>query len=95
MRISEQEQNFLKQSILSIIPDAKVYLFGSRAKDDEKGGDIDILVIADRCLTLEEKIGIKIDFYKKFGEQKIDIVSFTGESQDNFKKLALDEAIEL
>ena len=38
---------------------------------------VDILIIGDRKLTGQEKRDIKIAFYKQFGEQKIDLVSYT------------------
>ena len=95
MRLSKKEANFLKESLKKYIAKAKVYLFGSRADDAEKGGDIDVLIIGDRKLTLNEKIDVKIAFYKKFGEQKIDIVSFIKEEESSFKELALEKAVEL
>jgi len=92
MRVNKQLTDFIKQSINQYLPDAKVYLFGSRVHDDQKGGDIDILVIGEKELTGQDKRGIKIAFYKKFGEQKIDIVSFKKDDPSTFKELALLEA---
>jgi len=76
MRVNKQHTEFIKQSIKQYMPDAKVYLFGSRVHHDQKGGDIDILVIGGKELTGHDKRDIKIAFYKKIWEQKIDIVSF-------------------
>ncbi len=45
-----------------------------------------------RELNDQEKREIKISFYKKFGEQKIDIVSFERNDPAPFKQLALLEA---
>lgn len=92
MRVNKQHTDFIKQLINQYLPDAKVYLFGSRVHDDQKGGDIDILVIGEKELTGQDKRGIKIAFYKKFGEQKIDIVSFKKDDSSTFKELALLEA---
>lgn len=77
------------------MPMAAVYLFGSRADNRLKGGDIDILVVGDRILSTQEKRDIKIDFYKKFGEQKVDIVSYLVSDRSNFKEMILKEAVEL
>ena len=74
------------------LPNAEVYLFGSRANDQMKGGDTDILVIGERPLCHKERRNILIAFKKKFGAQKIDIVSYSKEDKSNFKKLALLEA---
>ncbi len=95
MRIKKEQAEFIKQSIRRRLPDAAVYLFGSRANDLAKGGDVDILVIADKALTGRENRSIKIEYYKKFGEQKIDIVSFEEGASSNFKELALLEAVAL
>ncbi len=95
MRLSKPKATFLKQSIKQYLPDASVYLFGSRAKDDQRGGDIDILIIGDMALTGQEKRDIKIAFYKQFGEQKIDLVSYTKTDDANFKRIALMEGIKL
>ncbi len=75
--------------------EAKVLLFGSRTDDNKRGGDIDILVIGERKLTLSEIINIRVEFWKKFGEQKLDIVSFSADEKSAFKSLALQDAIEL
>jgi len=63
MRISENEATQLKSSIMNELPGAKVYLFGSRADDSKKGGDIDVLVIAHRKLRWNEKGRVRNNFY--------------------------------
>ena len=95
MRLSRPKAEYLKKAITQYLSDASVYLFGSRANDDQRGGDIDILIIGDRKLTGQEKRNIKIAFYKQFGEQKIDLVSYTNTDDANFKKIALMEGIKL
>jgi len=92
MRLSPQYSEFLKETVKNHLPDAEVYLFGSRANDQLKGGDIDILVLGSRELSNQEKRDIKIAFYKKFGEQKIDIVSYKRDDPTPFKQLVLLEA---
>lgn len=95
MRISNAQASFIKSEISKFLPLARVYLFGSRVFDDKKGGDIDILVIAERELTDIEKRKIKLEFFKQFGEQKIDIISYENSDNSNFKQIALAEGIEL
>ena len=95
MRLKNKEAEFLKRSIKKYLPDAAVYLIGSRANDGMKGGDIDILVIDEKELTGQEKRNIKLAFYKESGEQKLDIVSFKKGDQSNFKDLVLLDSVEL
>ena len=49
MNLSEKEiLNKIKTAIKELVPDAKVYLFGSRARDDwHEESDWDILVLTD------------------------------------------------
>ncbi len=41
------------------------------------------------------KIKFKVDFYKRFGWQKIDLVNFTFKEENPFKKSVLENAIQL
>ncbi len=95
MRVKNEHVVFLKQSLKKYLPDADVYLIGSRTNDKLKGGDIDILVIGEKALTIQEKRNVKIAFFKEFGEQRLDIVSFKRGEPSNFKELALLESVKL
>ncbi len=95
MRLASDKIDHLKTAIKAIMPTAKIYLFGSRVDDSKKGGDIDLLILGERTLAFSEKALIEKDFFKAFGEQKLDLVSFEINSNDVFKAVALNEAIEL
>ena len=95
MRVKNEQAEFFKQSISKYVPDPVIYLIGSRVSDKLRGGDIDILVIAEKELTGQKKRNIKLSFYKEFGEQKVDIVSFKKDEPSNFKELALLESVKL
>jgi predicted nucleotidyltransferase len=79
--------------VRSFDPSARVYLFGSRADDQQKGGDIDILIISDK-IHLKEKIKIRLALYDALGEQKLDIV-VSANGSDPFAKLALQQGVPL
>lgn len=95
MRFKKEQAEFLSQSIISLLPDADIFLFGSRAHDHLRGGDIDILVIGQNKLSNQQVRELKIAFYKRFGEQKIDIVSYTRSDENTFKSIALNGAVKL
>ena len=67
MRLKKEISEFIKANVNARLPNAEVYLFGSRVHDDQKGGDIDILILGQRTLTSQEKRDIKIAIKKKFG----------------------------
>ena len=95
MRIPSEQIDFLKREILALVPDAVVYLFGSRIYDGKKGGDIDIMVISDKKISWKEKAKIKWRYFERFGEQKLDIVSSSFNERNPFKELVLHEGIRL
>jgi predicted nucleotidyltransferase len=73
MRLTQNEISVIKKNILDFDADAKIYLFGSRANDNDKGGDIDILVISGK-IGFNEKIKIKTGIFNEIEEQKLDLV---------------------
>jgi predicted nucleotidyltransferase len=53
-----------------------VVLFGSRVRDDARGGDIDLLVETDRSSHdwVSKKVSAIAEIQEAIGEQKIDVV---------------------
>ena len=95
IRVTKEKIDNLKKSIITILPNSKIYLFGSRVDKNQKGGDIDILIIGDRQLNFREKAKIERNFFEKFGEQKLDLISFEYDNKSSFKEIALEKAIRL
>ena len=95
MRLDNSIIEFFKQRIIQILPDATLYLFGSRTLDDGRGGDIDLLILTKKPVDKKLFRPIRVDFYKKFGWQKIDLVNFTYEDNSVFKRIIQTNAIEL
>ncbi|MBF0361703.1 MAG: nucleotidyltransferase domain-containing protein [Oligoflexia bacterium] len=79
MRLSEKELSAIKKTFAPLNVD--VYLFGSRANDNQKGGDIDILLFLD--LNDDERFEIarklSVEFFKEC-EEKIDILIFNSKN---------------
>ncbi len=98
MRISNYEIKIIKDVIYKYVNELEVeiYLFGSRAFDYKKGGDIDIFIKTDNKISLKDKIKILTDF-EIFGiERQVDLVIQDSNTQfeEIFKK-ALMEGIKL
>lgn len=73
MRLTTEEISSIRKHILNFDAEAKIFLFGSRVNDFEKGGDIDILVISQR-IGFNEKIKIRTGIFSEIEEQKLDLV---------------------
>lgn len=91
MRLSNLEINAIKQVVGNIDKDANIYLFGSRADDDKKGGDIDLLILSHR-LEQKDSGKIKYELWDIIGEQRIDIF-ITKDTAHPFTRIALKEGI--
>lgn len=77
MRLSEHQRNVIRGATAEVAgPSARVWLFGSRTRQDLRGGDIDLLVelpapVPDR-FALGNRLGARIE--RQLGLQKIDIL---------------------
>lgn len=78
MRLTSNEINIIKECFQAQFGEKDhLWLFGSRADDNARGGDID-LYIETESETLKEAFNKKFEFIlslnMRLGEQKIDIV---------------------
>ena len=92
MRLHKKQIEVLKNKLQTLSSHAKLYLFGSRVDDLARGGDIDLLIVSD-VLTKKDLRLIRVDFFKHFGEQKIDIVLENGEFKNPFVKHIFPKAV--
>ena len=93
MRLKEFEIQTIEKVIHSLDPGAEIYLFGSRVNNNQKGGDIDLLILS-RILTYGDKLKIKQKLFEKIEEQKIDLV-IAKDTADPFVRLALEQGVRL
>ena len=91
MRLSTDEIRLLKSTLQELSNEAKLYLFGSRLDDHKRGGDIDLLVVS-KTLKMRDLRPLRIKFFEKFGEQKIDILLDDGSFIEPFHKIVLKQA---
>ena len=73
MRLSIEEAKSIRQCVLRFDPKAEVYLFGSRADDTRRGGDIDLLIFSKR-IGLRERLRLQSALEDALGLRKIDLV---------------------
>ncbi len=73
MRLTPEEQLVIKATVSAQDPRAETWLFGSRANDAKRGGDIDLLIFSQTVGSVQ-KSAIWWKLQEKLGEQKIDIV---------------------
>jgi len=76
MRIKSTEAQVIKETAVAVFGvRAAVWLFGSRADDAKKGGDIDLYVeLPAEDYNYGKKVRFWCDLVKCLGDQKIDIV---------------------
>lgn len=78
MRLTERESNEIRTAVRRHFgAGAEVRLFGSRADDSKRGGDIDLYVetdLADSDQIFRSEMALLVDLNLNLGEQKIDLV---------------------
>ncbi|MHB1679478.1 MAG: nucleotidyltransferase family protein [bacterium] len=79
MRLDKKTVEIIKNMALSYFGiNAKIYIFGSRVNDTEKGGDIDIYVETYLDINSSELFNLESKYWtslqKALGERKIDII---------------------
>lgn len=93
MRLTEFEISNIKEVISSHDPNSEIYLFGSRADDSKRGGDIDLLIISPE-LEFKQKRAIRMELHRRLGEQKIDI-TIVPDTTTPFSKIATENGVKL
>lgn len=78
MRLTDQERTILREAVARHFgPDVRARIFGSRARDDARGGDIDLYlegVAASAADVVRRKIELLMELHDRMGDQHIDVV---------------------
>jgi predicted nucleotidyltransferase len=93
MRLANEEQSVISDTIYQSDADAQIYLFGSRVDDAAKGGDIDLLVLSKR-IDLMTKLDILVQLHQKLGDRKIDIAVYPDAIRP-FPRMVMREGVRL
>ena len=83
----------IREVVADTDPQAQVYLFGSRARDEERGGDIDLLIMSQR-IGPNERRKMKLRLMDGLGERKIDLV-VAKDTEQPFVRIAQAEGVRL
>ena len=99
IRLSADELANIHQAFLQwFLPGDKLWIFGSRVKPEEKGGDID-LYIETECQNADQILNMKLCFLtalkEKIGDQKIDVVIKFNNYSLPIYRIAKEEGIRL
>ena len=76
MRITPSEAKIIKETASAVFGEqAVVWLFGSRANDTLKGGDIDLYIeLPAEDYVYAKKLRFWCELIKRLGDQKIDVI---------------------
>lgn len=77
MRLTAAQQRAIRETATAVYgADAQVTLFGSRVNDQQKGGDIDLLICVSR--SYQDALALKFRFLaqlkRQIGDRRIDVV---------------------
>lgn len=93
MRLSAEERAVIVEAARRFDPTAELWLFGSRADDSKRGGDIDI-AIRSKTIGRIERMRIRSGIEDRLGEQKIDIV-ISRDGAEPFFRQAIETGVKL
>ena len=73
MRLELEQVQAIREEIHQADPAAEIYLYGSRADDSARGGDIDLLVVSAK-LGFRELLHLRTAILDRIGWQQLDLV---------------------
>ena len=60
MRLNATELNAIRTTLASVDPQGRIYLYGSRADDTRRGGDIDVFLETSRVIDLKATLKLQL-----------------------------------
>lgn len=94
MRLSIEEAKSIRRCVLRFDPNAEVFLFGSRADDARRGGDIDLLIVSKR-IGLRERLRLQSALEDVLGLRKIDLVIVDSVDDNPFARSVQGRSVRL
>ena len=59
MRLKPAEIDAIRSTLEAVDPSGRIYLYGSRADDSRRGGDIDVFLEASVAIDLKTALGLQ------------------------------------
>lgn len=95
MRLEPHQISVIREEVGRLDPAASIYLYGSRADDAAKGGDIDLLVVSD-ALQFRDLLRLRIAVLDRIGWQKLDLAHRkSGDLKDAVAREAVETGVRL
>ena len=95
MRLGATEARAIGEEVRRLDPAAEIYLYGSRANDSAKGGDIDLLVVSD-TLGFRDVLRLRTRILDRIGWQQLDLmVRRRDQADEPLAAMALETGIRL
>jgi predicted nucleotidyltransferase len=73
MRLGADEAETVREEVRRLDPNAEIYLYGPRADDSARGGDIDLLVVSDK-LGFRDLLRLRTGILDRIGWQQWDLL---------------------
>jgi predicted nucleotidyltransferase len=85
MRITKEQAEIIKKNVAALVVEPhKIWLFGSRADDNLRGGDVDLFI--ETHANLENKVAMIGKIYAKLimvlGDREIDVLLKDAQSKE-------------
>jgi predicted nucleotidyltransferase len=77
VRLSAKEMEIIRATAIRLFGDqTRIFVFGSRARENEKGGDIDLLIEIEKILPdrVASVCRLTSELQLQLGDQKIDVI---------------------
>ena len=84
MRLSAEDQKLIRNAATQCFgQQAKIFLFGSRTDDAQRGGDLDLYVetALEGAALQQARLDLVTQLQLKLGDQKIDVVASDGQTE--------------
>ena len=95
MRLEQDTADAIREQVRLADPTAEIWLFGSRANDRARGGDVDLLIVSGR-IAFADELALRSAILDRIGWQRLDLIVRRRDQLDEpLAALALETGIRL